>query len=70
MDGFEIFVFSMTYVIIAALFAAMLDEKDNTLGRAFIWPMILVIASIKAIRSVYLETKEEMKDWNKIVNKK
>jgi ATP-dependent RNA circularization protein (DNA/RNA ligase family) len=55
--------------MMTALFAALLDEKDNTLGRAFIWPMILLIASIKAVRSVYLETKAEMKDW-KTVKKK
>lgn len=70
MDGFEVFVFCTTYGIVATLFAVLLDEKDNTLGRAFIWPMILLIASIKAVRAVYLETKEEMKDWNKTVNKK
>ena len=70
MDGFEIFVFCMTYGMIAAVFAAILDEKDNTLGRAFIWPLILVIASIKAIRSVYFETTEELKEWNKNPKKK
>ena len=70
MDGFEIFVFSMTYSIIAAIFAANLDEEDNTLGRAFIWPLILLIASIKAARSVYLETKAELKDFTKNANKK
>jgi hypothetical protein len=70
MDGFEVFVFCTTYGMITTLFAVMLDEKENTLGRAFIWPMILLIASIKAVRSVYLETKEEIKDWNKPVNKK
>jgi hypothetical protein len=69
MDGFEVFVFCTTYGMMTALFAALLDEKDNTLGRAFIWPMILLIASIKAVRSVYLETKAEMKDW-KTVKKK
>ena len=51
MDGFEVFVFCATYGMVAALFAAMLDEKENTLGRAFIWPMILLIASIKALFS-------------------
>lgn len=33
MDGFEIFVFCMTYGMIATLFAVILDEEDNTLGR-------------------------------------
>lgn len=70
MDGFEVFVFCTTYGMIATVFAAILDEKDNTLGRAFIWPMILLIASIKAVRSVYLETKAEMKNWTQTVNKK
>ena len=70
MDGFEVFVFCAAYGMVAAVFAAILDEKDNTLGRAFIWPMILLIASIKAVRSVYLETKAEMKDWTKTVKKK
>lgn len=70
MDGFDVFMIFMTYSLIAAVFAAILDDKDNTLGRAFIWPMILLIASIKAVRSVYLETKAEMKNWTKTVNKK
>ena len=69
MDGFDIFMIFMTYSLIAAVFAAILDEKDNTLGRAFIWPMILLIASIKAIKSVCLETKAELDDW-KTVKKK
>lgn len=70
MDGFDIFMAFMTYSLIAAVFAAILDEKDNTLGRAFIWPIILLIAMVKAIKSVYLETKAEMKDWTKTVKKK
>ena len=70
MDGFEVFVFCTTYGMIAAVFAAILDEKDNTLGRAFIWPMILLIASIKAVRSVYLETKEELDNWETVKKKK
>ena len=70
MDGFDVFLGLMTYSMVAALFAAILDGKDNTLGRAFIWPMILLIAMVKAIRSVYLETKAEMKDYVNIVKKK
>lgn len=70
MDGFDIFMAFMTYSLIAAVFAAILDDKDNTLGRAFIWPIILLIAMVKAIKSVYLETKAEMKDWTKTVKKK
>ena len=70
---FDIFVLSLTYCLIAAIFAAIfaaiLEGKDNTLGRAFIWPLIVLIASIKAIRSVYLETKAELDDW-KTVKKK
>ena len=66
---FDLFVLSLTYIVIAAIFAAILEEKDNTLGRAFIWPLIVLIASIKAIRSVYLETKAELDDW-KTVKKK
>jgi hypothetical protein len=70
MNGFGIFMTCMTYSMIAALFAAILENKDNTLGRAFIWPIILLIAIVKAIKSVYLETKAEMTDWTKTVNKK
>ena len=70
MDGFDIFMAFMTYSLIAAVFAAILDEKDNTLGRAFIWPIVLLIAMVKAIKSVYAETKAEMKDWTKTVKKK
>lgn len=69
MDGFEIFVFCMTYGMIATLFAVILDEEDNTLGRACIWPLILLIASIKAMRSVYFETTEELKNWSKNTKK-
>lgn len=69
MDGFDIFMAFMTYSLIAAVFAAILDEKDNTLGRAFIWPIILLIAIVKAIRSVCLETKAELDNW-KTVKKK
>lgn len=69
-DGFTIFMFFMTYSLIAAIFALILDdEKDNVLGRAFIWPIILLIAILKAIRSVCLETKAELDDW-KTVKKK
>ena len=67
---FDIFVLSLTYCVIAAIFAAILDEKDNTLGRAFIWPLIMLIASVKATRSVYLETKAEIADWTKTDKKK
>ena len=67
---FDIFVLSLTYCVIAAIFAAILDEKDNTLGRAFIWPLIVLIASIKATRSVYLETKAELDDWKTVKKKK
>ena len=70
MDGFDIFMAFMTYSLIAAVFAAILDDKDNTLGRAFIWPMILLIAMVKATRSVYLETKTEMKNYVNTVKKK
>lgn len=72
MDGFGIFITCMVYSLLAVIFVVILEEeeKDNTLGRAFIWPIILLIAMIKAVRAVYLETKEEMKDWNKTVNKK
>lgn len=70
MDGFDRFMAFMTYSLIAAVFAAILDEKDNTLGRAFIWPIILLIAIVKAIRSVCLETKAELDNWTKIVKKK
>lgn len=70
MDGFDIFMAFMTYSVIAAVFAAILDdEKDNVLGRAFIWPIILLIAMVKAIRSVFLETKSELDNW-KTVKKK
>lgn len=70
MDGFDIFMAFMTYSLIAAVFAAILDEKDNALGRAFIWPMVLLIAMAKAVRSVYSETKAEMKDYVNSVKKK
>ena len=70
MYGFDIFLFCMTYSLIAAVFAVILDDKDNTLGRAFIWPIILLIAIVKAIRSVYLETMAELKDLTKNTNKK
>lgn len=69
MDDFDIFMAFMIYSLIAAVFAAILNEKDNTLGRAFIWPIILLIAMVKAIRSVYLETRAELDDW-KTVKKK
>lgn len=62
-DGFTIFMFFMTYSLIATIFALILDdEKDNVLGRAFIWPIILLIAMVKAIKSVYLETRAEIKN--------
>ena len=70
MDGFDVFMAFMTYSLIAAVFAAILDEKDNTLGRAFIWPIILLIAIVKAIRSVYLETKKELYNWKTVKKKK
>lgn len=62
-DGFDIFMAFMTYSLIAAVFAMALDEKDNVLGRAFIWPIILLIAIVKAVKSVFLETKAELDDW-------
>lgn len=74
MDGFDVFLVLMTYSMIAAIFVLIIEEegkeKDNILGRAFIWPMILLIAMVKAIKSVYLETKTELKDWTKTINKK
>lgn len=68
-DGFDIFMAFMTYSLIAAVSAIAIDEKDNLLGRAFIWPIILLIAIVKAIRSVCLETKAELDTW-KTVKKK
>ena len=68
-DGFTIFLAFLTYCLIAAVFAVAIDAKDNLIGRAFIWPIILLIAIVKAIRSVYLETKAELDDW-KTVKKK
>ena len=68
-DGFDIFFAFMTYSLIAAVSAMAIDAKDNLLGRAFIWPIILLIAIVKAIRSVCLETKSELDDW-KTVKKK
>ena len=69
MDGFDIFMAFMTYSLIAAVFAVILDDKDNTLGRAFIWPIILLIAIVKAIRSVYLETRAEIKNYSNTIKK-
>ena len=68
-DGFDIFFAFMTYSLIAAVSAMAIDAKDNLLGRAFIWPIILLIAIVKAIRSVCLETRAELDDW-KTVKKK
>lgn len=68
-DEFTIFMFFMTYSLIATIFALILDEKDNVLGRSFIWPIILLIAIVKAIKSVCLETKAELDNW-KTVKKK
>lgn len=69
-DGFDIFMAFMTYSLIAAIFAVIIDEKDNVLGRSFIWPIILLIAIMKAIKSVYLETKAELKAWKTIKKNK
>lgn len=69
MDGFDIFFIFMPYSLIGAIVAIIIDEEDNLLGRAFIWPIILLIAIVKAIRSVCLETKAELDDW-KTVKKK
>lgn len=68
-DGFDIFFAFMTYSLIAAISVLAIDAKDNLLGRAFIWPIILLIAIVKAVRSVCLETKAELDDW-KTVKKK
>ena len=68
-DGFDIFMAFMTYSLIAAVSVMAIDEKDNMLGRAFIWPIILLIAIVKAIRSVCLETKAELDDWKTIKKK-
>ena len=68
-DGFTIFLAFLTYSLIGAIVAIIIDEEDNLLGRAFIWPIILLIAMIKAIKSVCLETKAELDDW-KTVKKK
>lgn len=68
-DGFDIFFAFMTYSLIGAIVAIIIDEEDNLLGRAFIWPIILLIAMVKAIKSVCLETKAELEDW-KTVKKK
>lgn len=68
-DGFTIFLAFLTYSLIGAIVAIIIDEEDNLLGRAFIWPIILLIAMVKAIKSVCLETKAELDDW-KTVKKK
>lgn len=69
-DGFDIFIAFMTYSLIATIFALILDdEKDNVLGRAFIWPIILLIAMVKAIRSVFLETRAEIKNSANTIKK-
>lgn len=68
-DGFTIFLAFLTYSLIGAIVAIIIDEEDNLLGRAFIWPIILLIAMVKAIKSVCLETKAELEDW-KTVKKK
>ena len=70
MDGFGIFLVCIVYSLIAAIFSEFLEEETNILGRAFIWPIIVLIAMVKAIRSVYLETKAEMKDYANTINKK
>ena len=70
MDVLGILLGLMAYGLIAAVFAAILDGEDNTLGRAFIWPIILLIAMVKAIRSVYLETKAELNNWKTVKKKK
>lgn len=69
-DGFDIFMAFMTYSLIAAVSVLAMDTKDNLLGRAFIWPIILLIAIVKAIRSVCLETKAELEDWKAVEKKK
>lgn len=70
-DGFDIFLAFITYSLIATIFALILDDKkDNVLGRSFIWPIILLIAMVKAIRSVFLETKEELDNWKTVKKKK
>lgn len=69
MDGFDVFMIFMTYSLIGAIVAIIIDEEDNLLGRAFIWPIILLIAMVKAIKSVCLETKAELDNW-KTVKKK
>ena len=69
-DGLDIFMAFMTYSLIAALSVLAMDTKDNLLGRACIWPIILLIAIVKAIRSVCLETKAELDDWKTVKKKK
>ena len=69
-DGFDIFMAFMTYSLIATIFALILDdEKDNVLGRSFIWPIILLIAMVKAIKSVYSETRAEIKNSTNTIKK-
>ena len=70
MDGFGIFFAFITYSLIGAIVAIIIDEEDNLLGRAFIWPIILLIAIVKAIKSVCLETKAELDDWKTVKKKK
>ena len=70
MDGFGIFFAFITYSLIGAIVAIIIDEEDNLLGRAFIWPIILLIAIVKAVMSVYLETKAELDDWKTVKKKK
>lgn len=69
-DGLDIFMAFMTYSLIAAVVAIVINEKDNILGRAFIWPIILLVAMMKAIKSVYLETKAELEDWKTVKKNK
>lgn len=70
MDYFDIGLAFLIYSAIATVFAVILEKEDNILGRAFIWPIILLIAMIKAIRSVYLETNAELKDWKTVKKNK
>ena len=70
MNSLGIFLICIVYSLIASVFAASLEEKDNTLGRALIWPLILLLALVKAVGSMCLETKAEMKNCIKTVTKK
>ena len=58
MDGFEIVLICLLYVLCALVFAALLDRDEITKGYAFIWPLLILVNTLKALLNFFMKYQQ------------